>query len=348
MNRVEQWVRPNIVDLKPYSSARDEFSGQAHVYLDANENPYDNGVNRYPDTLQKEVKRQLSAVKNIAANHIFLGNGSDEVIDIVIRVFCEPGKDEMIIMPPTYGMYQVYADINNVKCHEVPLTTQFQIDLDRVNNAITPATKIIWVCSPNNPTGNLLSAQSIESIITGFNGIVVVDEAYIDFADSPSWSARIDEFDNLVVLQTMSKAWGMAGVRLGLAMTNEYIVSLFNKVKSPYNISIPNQNRVLELLQSMDITGQINSIIDERDKLAGRLRDIDIVTQVHPSDSNFLLVRFTDAQHVYDELVKKGIVLRNRNKVMMCDNAIRITVGTPEENNELIDALVQIQNQTNQ
>lgn len=348
MNRVERWVRPNIRNLKPYSSARHEFSGTAHIYLDANENPYENGVNRYPDTLQMELKEELSRIKEVPVQNMFLGNGSDEAIDILIRIFCEPSLDEMITMPPTYGMYQVYGDINNVAIKSVPLTPKFDIDLSAVLDAITERTKIIWVCSPNNPTGNLLSSDSIEQIIKKFDGIVVVDEAYVDFTNSVSWASRIEEFDNLVVLQTMSKAWGMAGVRLGLAIANEYIISLYNQVKAPYNISIPNQERVLELLRTTDINEQVNAIVHSRDELVTQLRDLDIVTEVHPSDTNFLLVRFRDCQNVYDELVQRGIVLRNRNNVMMCENGMRVTIGRPDENNELVEALIEIMNHSNQ
>lgn len=337
-------VRDNIKKLKPYSSARSEFSGTAEVFLDANENPYEDlygqKVNRYPDPYQLELKKKISVIKNIPPDQIFLGNGSDEAIDLLFRIFCMPGKDNIIINPPTYGMYEVSANINDVAVRKIFLTDAFQIDLEKVSAAIDDFTKLIFFCCPNNPTGTSLKASDIFTIATSFSGIVIVDEAYIDFADYNSLIFRLDEFPNLVILQTFSKAWGMAGLRLGMAFASKEIIQLFNKVKPPYNISSITQQFALNALTSSNLVSErINEIKIEREKLFQHLGELRNVITVIPSQANFLLVKFEDAKSVYAELCKSGIVVRDRSNVELCDNALRITIGTPVENSKLIDAL---------
>jgi histidinol-phosphate aminotransferase len=337
-------VRPNIRALKPYSSARSEFAGAAAVFLDANENafgsPGGEGLNRYPDPLQIALKTRLEELLNVSAEQIFVGNGSDEAIDLLIRIFCVPGEDEVIICPPTYGMYRVSADISDIGVKEVPLTSGFQLDVQGVLKSVNKSTKLIFICSPNNPTGNLMGRNSINEIAENFGGLVVVDEAYIHFAEADSMIREIDRLPNLIVLQTFSKAWGMAGVRVGLAIASRDIVDLMNKVKPPYNISIVAQQIVLDALGKADLVSRWTAgAINEREEMSARLSRLDLVSKVFPSDANFLLVRVVDAPAIYSRLIKGGIVVRDRSKVELCDGCLRITIGTPEENTRLLAAL---------
>lgn len=337
-------VRKNILALKPYSSARDEFKGDASIYLDANENslgsPLLKWYNRYPDPMQWEIKEKISKIKQIAPDQIFLGNGSDEPIDLLFRCFCEPGIDEVIICPPTYGMYEVSANINNISLNRVPLNDQFQLDLPGLELAIKPNTKIIWICSPNNPTGNSIDRQDIEMVLNNFDGFVVVDEAYINFARQRSFLTDLNEYPNLVVLQTLSKAWGLAGLRLGMAFASKEIVAFLNKVKPPYNISQPVQDLVLKALDEIgEVNDMIRILVESRNHLAQSLRDMAQVTYVYPSDANFLLVRFKNAKLMYTYLLGKGIVLRDRSNVVLCDQCLRVTVGSDVENEKLLTAI---------
>jgi histidinol-phosphate aminotransferase len=344
MFNLEALVRSNVKRLSPYSSARDEFKGIASVYLDANENslgsPLLKWYNRYPDPMQWKVKEKISFIKKVPVEQIFLGNGSDEPIDILYRCFCEPLVDEVIIMPPTYGMYEVSANINNVKIKSVPLTPSFQIDLEQLESAIQPNTKIIWICSPNNPTGNSLDRQSIEMILNNFDGLVVIDEAYINFSRQKSFVTDLNEYPNLVVMQTLSKAWGLAGLRMGMAFASNEIIAFMNKVKPPYNISEPVQELALKALEEI---GQVNDMIKEiialRTDLEQQLDKSDLVLNRFPSDANFLLVKFKDPTAVYNYLLQHEIVVRDRSKVQLCEGCLRITVGTKEENDILINAL---------
>jgi histidinol-phosphate aminotransferase len=337
---INKVARPNILSLKPYSSARDEFTGQAKVYLDANENPYDTKYNRYPDPMQLGVKALLSTLKSLPIEQIILGNGSDEIIDLIIRSFCEPSKDEIIILPPTYGMYEVYGNINQVKIIEVPLDKKFEVNGDKVLAKVTNNTKIIFLCSPNNPSGNVLDTDQVKKILKNFDGLVVLDEAYIDFSDIESWSAYLDLYPNLFVMQTLSKAWGLAGIRLGMGFANQNIIALLNKVKPPYNISQLTQEKAFEAIQCVEQKEEVvQLIIQERVKLNEALIKLESVIHVYPSEANFLLVKMDQAAEVYQKLIAKGIVLRDRSKVLLCNNCLRITVGTKEENSTLIEAL---------
>lgn len=336
-------ARPCILSLKPYSSARDEFSGQAKVYLDANENPFNTGYNRYPDPFQWKVKELLSPMKGVAKEQIILGNGSDEIIDLIIRSFCEPNQDEIIILPPTYGMYQVYADINQVRTVEIPLRENFNLVADDVLSAVTENTKVVFFCSPNNPSGNLLDIDAVKKILQSFNGLVVLDEAYIDFSDMESWAFFLDLYPNLFVMQTLSKAWGLAGIRLGMGFANTNIIDLLNKVKPPYNISQLTQEKAVQALQCIDEKNEkVAIILKERVSLENSLNELNSVKKVYPSDANFLLVEIEGAGELYKELIKKEIVVRDRSKVLLCDNCLRITVGTPEENIILRDAIKEL------
>jgi histidinol-phosphate aminotransferase len=337
-------VRSNIRDLKPYSSARAEFEGLAEVFLDANENafgsPAGNGFNRYPDPLQTDLKRLIATITQVAASQIFVGNGSDEAIDLLFRVFCEPGCDEAIICPPTYGMYKVSADINDVKVREVRLTGDFQLNVPEMLSSISDRSKLIFICSPNNPTGNLMRRESIVEIAEEFKGIVVVDEAYIHFAAEPSMTWELENLPNLVVLQTFSKAWGMAGARVGLAFASDPIIALLNLIKPPYNISSLAQRAVVNAIEgSSEVDQWIAATTTERSKLAELLIRLDFVRNVFPSDANFLLVKVIDADATLRFLIHEKIVVRNRNNVEMCDGCLRITVGTAEENRRLLDSL---------
>ncbi len=344
MFNLDNLIRANIKTLKPYSSARDEFSGEAKVFLDANENslgsPLIKWYNRYPDPHQQAVKQQLSKIKGIAPEHIFLGNGSDECIDILFRCFCEPGKDNIIICPPTYGMYEVSANINDVEIRKAPLLPDFQLDLVHLENLADANTKIIWLCSPNNPTGNSLNRTDIEMVLNNFHGIVVVDEAYINFAQQKSFVQELVEYPNLVVLQTLSKAWGLAGLRLGMAFASQSIVELMNKVKPPYNINQATQELVLKALEEVgQVNDMIKMLVDMRGALAEVFESMPTVEKVYPSDANFILVKIKDARKIYDFLLTKGIVLRDRSNVALCEDCLRITIGSEKENTALVDAM---------
>jgi len=343
MFELDKLVRKNVRNLKPYSSARDEFQGTASVYLDANENPNPSQYNRYPDPHQLKLKERISTIKKIPADQIFLGNGSDEPIDLLIRAFCEPGLDNVVIPQPTYGMYTVSAEINNVEIRSIPLTEDFDIDLSVLREAWNEHTKLIFLCSPNNPSGNLLDPEKIKAVLDLFHGIVVVDEAYIDFTNYPGFVPLLKTYPNLVVLQTLSKAWGLAAIRVGMCFASADIIAVLNKIKPPYNINILSQQVALEELH-FDIRKNrwVAEIINEREKLNAGLTKIDSVQKVYPSDANFLLVKIENARHVYESLVKKGIIVRDRSNLILCDNCIRITIGTQQENQILLNELKQV------
>lgn len=339
-------LRNNIKNLVPYSSARDEFKGEASVYLDANENafgsPLDKAYNRYPDPMQYQVKMRLSEIKGVPARNIFLGNGSDEAIDILFRAFCNPGVDNVILVPPTYGMYEVSANINDVEARKVPLTEEYQLNLEGISEAIDKNTKLIFICSPNNPTGNSIDRDDIETLLANFNGIVVVDEAYINFSRQKTFIQELTEYANLVVMQTLSKAWGLAGLRIGMAFASEEIIEVMNRVKPPYNINEASQELALKALQNTDLVNLwIKELLAERDKLVLKLKDFEFVLDIYPSDANFILVKTTDANGIYNFLVQHGIIVRNRTKVELCEGALRITIGTPDENQKLLETLQQ-------
>jgi histidinol-phosphate aminotransferase len=337
-------LRENIKNLVPYSSARDEFKGDANIFLDANENslgsPLTKWYNRYPDPLQWKVKEKLAAIKGIPPQHIFLGNGSDECIDILYRAFCNPGKDNIIICPPTYGMYEVSAHINDVEVRRARLLDNFQLDLIYLENLVDANTKIIWLCSPNNPTGNALHREDVETVLNNFPGLVVIDEAYINFSRHRSFIPELQEYANLVVMQTLSKAWGLAGLRLGMAFAGEAIIEVYNRVKPPYNISQSTQDLVLKALEEVgQVNDMIKLIVQMRGELVTALTKLPGVQKVHPSDANFLLVKVADARATYNYLLQKGIVVRDRSRVELCEGCLRITVGTEKENEELIKNL---------
>ena len=339
-------LRDNIRRLVPYSSARDEYQGEASVYLDANENafgsPLEQQFNRYPDPLQYNVKKRLSEIKGVPVRNIFLGNGSDEAIDILFRSFCNPGVDNVILVPPTYGMYQVSANINDVAVKNVPLTQDFQLNLDGIAEAIDPHTKLIYVCSPNNPTGNSIDRADVETLLANFSGLVVVDEAYINFSRQKSFIQELTEYGNLVVLQTLSKAWGLAGLRVGMAFASEEIIEVMNKVKPPYNVNEASQQLALQALANIDqVNGWIKETLLQRDRLVLGLKDFDFVVDIYPSDANFILVKTTSPKTIYNFLVEKGIIVRDRSKVELCEGCLRITVGTPAENTILLQTLQQ-------
>lgn len=336
---VNAWMRPNIRAMQPYSSARDEFHGSASVFLDANENPYNAPYNRYPDPMQWRLKERISEIKGVPVESIFLGNGSDEPIDLLLRAFCEPGKEKMLTTDPTYGMYQVAAEVNNVACVKVPLRDDFSLDLPALLAHIDDATKLIYLCSPNNPTGNSLGHDAIREVLRRFRGIVVVDEAYIDFSAGPSFLRELGEWPNLVVLQTLSKAWGCAAIRLGMAFASPEIIGVLNKIKYPYNVNLLTQEKALELLDEDRMRTQLAQILQERTRLRRDLSAIPLVRRIYPTDANFLLVDVGDADGVYHKLVEEGIIVRNRNRVTLCRGCLRITVGTPEEDDRLLEAL---------
>lgn len=343
MKNIDTLIRPNIKALKPYSSARDEYSGTASVYLDANENPYNAPFNRYPDPLQQELKNQVSIIKEIDAKHIFLGNGSDEAIDLLFRAFCEPQLDNIVTISPSYGMYQVCADINNTPVKKVTLNEDFSLDPEKVLAACDDNTKIIFLCSPNNPSGNLLESKAIAEILNKFSGIVVVDEAYIDFSPIASWVPNLNDYPNLVILQTFSKAWGMAGIRLGMAFASVEIIEVLNKIKYPYNLNILTQQIALELLaDNENMKGWVDILLSERLAMEEALTTIKGVQHIYPSDANFLLVKIDNAKSIYDVLVGKGTIVRDRSKIELCSDCLRITIGSPEENSELIEQLKSI------
>ena len=333
-------VRKNVLTMKPYSSARDEFKGEADIFLDANENPYPSPYNRYPDPLQWKVKEKLAPIKKVRPEQIFLGNGSDEAIDLVIRAFCEPGADSILITDPTYGMYAVCADVNAVNIQRVTLTTDFDLDMDKIWKTIDPTTKVIFLCSPNNPTGNLLNSDKIKEVMQKFRGLVVIDEAYIDFTLSKSFAEELDEYPNLIVLQTFSKAWGLAGLRLGMAFASRGIINILNKIKYPYNVNIQTQDLALKTLAFQRQKDQwVIEIVEQRKKMETELSMLPITKKVYHSDSNFLLVQVNEAVKTYQFLMNRGIIVRDRSNVTLCNDCLRITIGTPAENVRLLKAL---------
>ena len=341
MIKLKDIVRKNILTLESYSSARDEFSGSDGIFLDANENPFGN-LNRYPDPYQKELKQKLVELKSVSTESIFIGNGSDEVIDLAFRIFCNPGKDKVLTFSPTYGMYDVSATINDVELLKIPLTPAFQINIENIGEYLNdPLVKIIFICSPNNPTGNLINQNDIEYILNNFNGIVILDEAYIDFSLSGSWVTKINNYPNLIISQTFSKAWGLAAARVGIAYASKEIIQLFNKVKSPYNVSELNQKAALNSLENTtEYENNLQIILNEKAKLEVALNNVSTIKRIYPSDANFLLIEVTDADKIYNDLVTQQLITRNRNNII--NNCIRITVGNPNENELLINALKNI------
>lgn len=343
---IQHLIRPSIKSLKPYASARDEFKGNKEhlTFLDANENPFENGINRYPDPQQKELKAVISKLKNIPVEQILLGNGSDEVLDLLIRMFCEPNIDNILILPPTYGMYEVLANINAVEVLKINLSeSTFQPQNTAVLNSASANSKILFLCSPNNPTGNSFEADRVEFLLKNFKGIVVIDEAYIDFSNEESWLSRLKEFPNLVVVQTLSKAYGMAGIRLGMCFASEAIIATLNKIKPPYNINELTQISAIEQLQKADLVqSQIMSLINERELLVRSLDQVAFIKKIYPSNTNFVMIKVDDASKRYQQLIENGIVIRNRTTQPLCENCLRLTIGTTEENMKLIETLKQL------
>lgn len=345
MKSLKELTRPNIWSLAPYSSARNEYSGrEAHVFLDANENPYNNPLNRYPDPMQDELKKAIAKVKGVNADCIFTGNGSDEAIDLAYRCFTRPGIDNVVAIEPTYGMYKVCADINDIEYRKVLLDHNFQFSATELLNACDSNTKLIWLCSPNNPTGNSLCREEVEKVLASFGGIVIVDEAYSDFSKQRCFRADLDKYPNMIVLNTMSKAWGLAGIRLGMAFASKDIIDIFNKVKYPYNINSLTQKQVLDALKDpYEVEKWVKMLNAERTRLIDAFCLMPICEKVYPTEANFFLAQMTDAQKIYDYLVSNGIIVRNRTNVTLCHNCLRITVGTKSENNELVGALRKFQ-----
>lgn len=343
MKNLQDLVRPNIWALKPYSCARDEFKGvKADVFIDANENPYPNGVNRYPDPLQEQLKQMISPMKSVPVDNIFLGNGSDEAIDLPFRIFCRPGVDNVVAIDPTYGMYEVCADVNDVEYRKVSLDENFDMNPEALLAACDENTKIIFICSPNNPTGNAFSRDKIEKVIAEFQGIVIVDEAYSDFSAQKPLRCDISKYPNLIVLATFSKAWGAAGIRLGMAFASTEIIGLFNKVKYPYNVNVLTQKKAQEILGNVTLLQRhISMILEERETLVKAMALLPVCKKVYETDANFILARMTDANGIYKYLVKKGVIVRNRNNVHLCGDCLRFTVGTKDENTKLLGALRQ-------
>lgn len=340
MIQLDNLLRKNIQNLKPYSCARDEFKGEASVYLDANENPFNEPYNRYPDPLQWEVKQKISTIKNVPTENIYLGNGSDEPIDLLYRAFCEPRIDNVVAIEPTYGMYKVSASINDVEYRKVLLDENFQFSADYLLSVCNIYTKIIWLCSPNNPTGNSLDKNEIKKLLQDFNGLVVLDEAYIDFSQEESFIGYLSKFPNLIILQTLSKAWGNAAIRLGMAFASINIVAILNKIKYPYNINILTQKQALVALEkSSQVKSWVKILLDERNKLIEQLKTMSFVQHIYPTDANFVLVKVNDANTLYHYLVEKSIIIRNRNTVSLCLGCVRITIGTPQENAILLETL---------
>ena len=340
MKSLDQLLRSNIKELKPYSSARDEYNGEAAVFLDANENPFNSPYNRYPDPHQRELKARIAEIKCVPAENIFLGNGSDEAIDIAIRAFCEPGIDNIVSISPTYGMYQVAADINNIEVRKVLLTADFQLDTRAIFDAADENTKIIFLCSPNNPTGNCFRKEDIGEIINTFQGIVIIDEAYIDFAPEKSWLPELKNNPNLIIFQTFSKAWGMAGIRLGMAFAEKSIINAFSKIKYPYNVNNLTQKKALELLnKSQNMQKWVEELLSEKQNLIAQLKKMPFVQTIYPSDANFILIKTDAPKKIYNFLVENKIIIRDRSNVALCEGCLRITVGTPEENRKLIETM---------
>ncbi|WGK94149.1 MULTISPECIES: histidinol-phosphate transaminase [Flavobacterium] len=340
---INNLVRENVKTMKPYSSARDEFENfdtADMIFLDANENPFENGVNRYPDPQQVTVKSVLAQQNGVDKNQILLGNGSDEVLDLLFRAFCEPKKDNVITLPPTYGMYGVLANLNAIENREILLSEDFQPQLEVIMKAVDKNTKMIFLCSPNNPTGNSFSEESVQYLLDNFNGLVVIDEAYIDFSDKASWIQKINTYPNLIITQTLSKAYGLAGIRLGICYASAAIIGVLNKIKPPYNVNELTQQRALDRLANpIKIKEEINSIIEQREQLLKVLNEVNFVSKIYPTEANFILIKVDNANQRYDELIAKGIVIRNRTRQPLCENTLRLTIGTEEENKKLMAAL---------
>ena len=343
---IQDLVRENVKSLQPYSSARDEYKeivSNKMIFLDANENPFENGVNRYPDPQQNSVKELLSKIKNIDSKNILLGNGSDEVLDLIFRAFCEPNKDNIITLPPTYGMYAVLANINAIENRKRVLSNTFQPKVNQILEAADANSKILFLCSPNNPTGNSFSEDTVKELLEKFNGLVVIDEAYIDFSEQESWLKRLKQFPNLIITQTLSKAYGMAGIRLGVCYASEAIIAVLNKIKPPYNINELTQDSAIKrLLKVGEVKQEVIKIIKERDLLLNELKEVSFVSEIYPTDCNFVLVKVDDATKRYNQLIEKGIVTRNRTNQPLCENCLRFTIGTKKENKKLIEALKEI------
>ena len=343
---IDNLVRENVKGLRPYSSARDEYvsDGSEMVFLDANENPFENGVNRYPDPQQRDLKKVFAEQKGIAVESVLLGNGSDEVLDLLFRAFCEPKRDNIITLPPTYGMYKVLSEINDIENREVILTQDFQPDVSGIMRAVDGNTKIIFMCSPNNPTGNTFSEAKIIEVLESFKGLVLIDEAYIDFSKNEGWVSRLSKYPNLVISQTLSKAYGMAGIRLGICIASEGIISILNKIKPPYNVNELTQRRAFErMLKSDVVKSEVSKILNEKNELLSALQQIPFIVTIYASDANFILIEVDDANRRYEQLLNKGIVVRNRSTQPLCENTLRITVGKPNENTKLIEALKSLQ-----
>ena len=345
---LQKLLRDNIKSLKPYSSARHEFTGKASVFLDANENafgsPLEESFNRYPDPLQWQLKFQLARIKGVPAENMFIGNGSDEVIDLAYRIFCDPKKDNVIVCPPTYGMYEVSANINDVAIKKVNLTPDFQLDVAGILNAVDSNTKLLFICSPNNPTGNNMNRGDVETLLNNFNGVVIIDEAYINYSKQKTFIQELTEYPNLIVMQTLSKAWGLAALRLGLCFASLDIIDVFNKVKPPYNINEASQQLALEALENTQLVNDwIKTVVLQKEVLVNELHKLSFVKKIHPTDANFILVKVSDADKLYQYLADKEIVVRNRNKEILCENCLRITIGTPQENEKLLLTLKKYQ-----
>jgi histidinol-phosphate aminotransferase len=343
---IQKLVRANVQSLQPYSSARDEYkdaTSEEMIFLDANENPFENGVNRYPDPQQNKVKEILSTIKRVNKKNILLGNGSDEVLDLIFRAFCEPNKDNIITLPPTYGMYAVLANINAIENRKVLLSTTFQPKVNAILNAVDAHTKMLFLCSPNNPSGNSFSADTVEELLTKFKGLVVIDEAYIDFSAQESWLERLQQFPNLIITQTLSKAYGLAGIRLGICYASQEIIAILNKIKPPYNLNELTQQKAVERLLKVDeVLKEVSVIVKERSVLMNELKEVSFISKVHPTDCNFVLVQVDDASKRYNQLIAKGIVIRNRTTQPLCENCLRFTVGTTTENKKLMQALKEL------
>lgn len=334
-------IRKNIKAMKPYSSARDEFKDLKAdmVFLDANENPFETTLNRYPDPQQTALKELISKQKELPINQVLLGNGSDEVLDLIVRAFCEPNQDSILTLPPTYGMYGVLAQLNSIENIEVPLSKDFNINVDQVLKQVKPSTKLLFICSPNNPSGNIMDVNAVTRLLKAFDGLVVIDEAYIDFTTIESWMQHLNTFPNLIVTQTLSKAYGLAGIRLGTCYASKEIIAVLNKIKPPYNINSLTQQAAIEALQNNEVSDQVSSILREREKLANALASCFFVKKIYPSDANFILIKVDDANKRYDELLRHGIVIRNRTTQLGCENCLRISLGTPAENKQLLTLL---------
>lgn len=343
---IQKLVRANVQSLQPYSSARDEYkdaTSEEMIFLDANENPFENGVNRYPDPQQNKVKEILSTIKRVNKKNILLGNGSDEVLDLIFRAFCEPNKDNIITLPPTYGMYGVLANINAIENRKVLLSTTFQPKVNAILNAVDAHSKILFLCSPNNPSGNSFSADTVEELLTKFKGLVVIDEAYIDFSEQESWLERLQQFPNLIITQTLSKAYGLAGIRLGICFASQEIITILNKIKPPYNLNELTQQKAVErLLKAEEVAKEVSLIVKERSVLMNELKEVSFISKVYPTDCNFVLVQIDDASKRYNQLIAKGIVIRNRTTQPLCENCLRFTVGTAVENKKLMQALKEL------